>query len=147
MNAAGEIDDVEVVIAIEGDGTGLVELASAGAARANDFDRGEKLAADSHRMLRRLSATGDEKQGGGGGRGKDETFEIGSDGVDGKWREGNEQEPDAEGVHLTSMAVMQHVKNAERERFATRRNDEQEGFDLPEAKQVEEICAAEEHPF
>ena len=79
LDATGEINDVEVVIAIEGDGSRLIELTCACAARTDDFDRGEKLAADSHCMLRRLSATGDEKEGGGGCRGNDETLEICSD--------------------------------------------------------------------
>ena len=61
MDAAGHVHDVEVVVAVDGNGAGLVEFADAGAAAADDFDGGKEFAVEGRLRLIAAEEEGEEE--------------------------------------------------------------------------------------
>src|SRR5436190_9733233 len=63
--------------------------------------------------------------------------------ADSQRREREENEPEAKGVDLVGVAVMEHVEDAQGKRFAARWDNHDKSFGVPKAKEISDIPSEE----
>jgi hypothetical protein len=159
LHASRHIDDIQVVRGIDRHRTWFVELPNADAARSDDLDRVKNSAVKVYFVVRRCAgdlqeqAETREKEQGAPCEAPARTYQS-TPGVrrrchqspDQQWCKRHAQQREAKRVYLGIMAIMQQVKNSQRQGFSAGRDNQNHRFGIPQAEQEQDIPGRKNRP-